>query len=263
MKKDINHKILAAVLTIVALVAGQSSLFATTWKVEGTDNRFVIKRNDATYKETIKYRTIGLTAFDGQNFTAVAGEHTFEPGIYEFEVVVSENLAPSLNAFKFQKTLNRTYRFEVTDQAGFVLASRSRSFTSGTRYAPGYNNPLEQVTYTVFEGGNDNYQVFDDDGYIVNPYLTFNASRYDSHVSQAWLSAISAEIRMTFSFDARERDDAYEYVQILVDDTLHCDNRDNCGNGNPGNINLSRYMAGFEIHTKETITTWHNFTFPS
>ena len=263
MKKGIKHKVLSAVLTIVALVAGQSSLFATTWKVEGTDNRFVIKRNDATYRETIKYRTIGLTAFDGQNFTAVAGEHTFGPGDYEFEVVVSENMAPSLSAFQFQKTLNRTYRFEVTDQAGFVLASRYRYFTSGTRYTGGALSPFRQLTYTVFEGSNTNYKLFADDGYIVNPYLTFNASRFDSNVSQAWLSAIGAQIRMTFSFDAVEIDDAYEYVQILVDDTLHCDNRDDCSNGDPGNINLSRYMAGFEIHTKETINTpWHNFTFP-
>ena len=50
---------------------------------------------------------------------------------------------------------------------------------------------------------------------------------------------------MTLDMQAKENDDGYQYLQFLVNETDNCDNRKNCNDGDPGNISLSRYMAGF------------------
>jgi len=67
---------------------------------------------------------------------------------------------------------------------------------------------------------------------------------------------------MTLSFDAKENDDAYEYLQILFDNTSTCDNRSGASNGNPGTPNLSRYMAGFEMNTDSKDDSYRSYTFP-
>ncbi len=68
---------------------------------------------------------------------------------------------------------------------------------------------------------------------------------------------------MTLDMQAKENDDCYQYLQFLVNETDTCDNRKNCNDGDPGNISLSRYMAGFEIKSGSKDAEYKHYTFPS
>lgn len=78
------NKVLALVLTIAALATGQTAWAESTWTVEVTSHNdntnvttFTITRSEKTYAQKVLYRTVGLTAYAGQNFTAVSGELEF------------------------------------------------------------------------------------------------------------------------------------------------------------------------------------------
>ena len=123
-----NHKInqvLAAVLLVVALLTGQNAWAESSWTVtnsNGNSNTFTIKRSETGYAQTVHFRTVSLSAYAGQHFTAVDMDYTFPANEDEKTVTVSE-LTPS-GAYVYQTADSRKYGFEVTDRAGFQLALR-------------------------------------------------------------------------------------------------------------------------------------------
>lgn len=252
------NRILALVLTIVALMTGQEAWAESSWTVtniNGSSNTFTIKRSEKGYAQTVHFRTISLSAYAGQHFTAVDMDYTFLDNEDEKTVTVTE-MNPSTNAYKYQTGASRKYGFEVLDRAGFRLAYAERSKTWGTSVTSSGVFDTKDVTIQTSE------YTADDKGYSANGYKSVDADKYCTSGTQAYLGFLNAQLRMTLSFDAKENDDAYEYLQILFDNTSTCDARSGAKDGNPGTPNLSRYMAGFEMNTGSKDDTYRNYTFP-
>ena len=147
--------------------------------------------------------------------------------------------------------------FEVLDRAGFRLAYAERKRTWGTSVPSSGIFGVKSIDVGSGE------TTVTDDGYINNPYRTMAGSDYyDNAAPKAWLSAIGATLHMTLSMKVKEVNDGYQYIQVLFDNTSSCDDRSKCSDGNPGNINLSRYMAGFGHHPGSYDGNWSTYTFP-
>jgi hypothetical protein len=264
-----KSQVLTLVLTIAALAVGQSAWAASTFTIDASYNSnshkttFTITRTGNTaLAETIDWRVVSLSAIAGQHFTVddqsgYAGTATFSAGISTASVTISEN-TPGTDAYKYQTGTERTYRFEVLDRDGYILASKDRSMTTGTSVPSSGAFNIKDVTIYSSE------YTADDRGYDNNGYKSVSSSAYftSSNAPKAYLQQISAQLRMTLSFQGKENDDAYEYLQLLFDNTSTCDNRSNCSNGDPGNISLSSYMAGFEMNTGAKDDTYRTYTFP-
>ena len=253
------NRILALVLTIVALMTGQEAWAESSWTVtniNGSSNTFTIKRSEKGYAQTVHFRTISLSAYAGQHFTAVNMDYTFPANEDEKTVTVTE-MNPSTNAYKYQTGASRKYGFEVLDRAGFRLAYAERKRTWGTSVPSSGIFGVKSIDVGSGE------TTVTDDGYINNPYRTMAGSDYyDNAAPKAWLSAIGATLHMTLSMKVKEVNDGYQYIQVLFDNTSSCDDRSKCSDGNPGNINLSRYMAGFGHHPGSYDGNWSTYTFP-
>ncbi len=123
--------VLAAALTGTHANAAENDTgFSISCSASGTTNTFTVTRTGTGGPVTVKYRTVGESAFPGQHFTAASGELTFDADHNERTVPITE-LTPSSNAYKYQTSSRRTYRLEVTDMGGFLLASKDRNVTSG------------------------------------------------------------------------------------------------------------------------------------
>ena len=256
-----KNKILAALIAILAF--GQGAMAASTFTVSNpTGSTFRITRTGNTaVSETIDWRVVSLSAIAGVHFTGVGGQYsgtvTFDANDTYRDVTISES-TPGDNAYKYQNGTSRSYRFEVLDRNGDILTSCDRSRDYGTSVPSSGAFDIKDVTIYSSE------YTADDDGYDKNGYKSVSSSGYftSSNAPKAYLQQISAQLRMTLSFQAKENDDAYEYLQLLFDNTSTCDNRSDCSNGDPGNISLSTYMAGFEMNTGSKDDTYRDYTFP-
>ena len=272
---NILHQVLAAVLTIAALAVGQSARAASTWNVtsstSGTTTTFTITRSESTAAETVHYRTVSLSAIEGQNFNAISGTLTFAADETSKTVSVTERTATGMFQYAAGSGGSgyRQYRFEVLDANGFLLASSTRKFEVTRRV-------LTHATSGTYDLGNERNVTFYNDGpltitdagYNGNPkdwpnkkYLDLPSTAFYDASTQAYLVENRTELRMTLDFWAYEAYDGYQYVQVLTDNTTTCDS--GAGDGDPGTIQLSRYMAGFEIKTGSAYTgDYKKFTFP-
>ena len=131
--ETLTKKVLALVLTIAALAAGQGAAAQVgTFTVTNTSgSTFTITRTSNTgATEKVMYRTVSLSAIAGTHFTAASGTLTFDADNNTRTVTVTES-GSATDAYKYQTSSSRGYRFEVTDLGGAVLASKDRSITSG------------------------------------------------------------------------------------------------------------------------------------
>ena len=277
MTKKLN-RVLTLVLTFMALMAGQTAWAENGWGIQastsGSVTTFTIKRTgDTSFKETVKYRLVNLNAYAGEHYyvtqvngenkttteqqtAALSGDLTFNAGDNKKTVLVQEKAA-STDAYKYQTGTKRSYKLEVTDKGGFLLDDETRSFTTGTSVS---NDNIFGVKSISVGSGETTVS---DAGYINNPYRTMAGSNYyDNAAPKAWLSAIGATLHMTLSMKVKEVNDGYQYIQVLFDNTSSCDDRSKCNDGNPGNINLSRYMAGFGHHPGSYDGDYSTYTFP-
>ena len=272
-------KVLALVLTIAALAAGQSTWAASTWSVTSSTSAgittFTITRSESTAAETVHYRTVSLSALEGQHFNAVSGTLTFAADETSKTVTVTERTATGM--FKYAASSGssgyRQYRFEVLDANGFLLNFCLRKFevtrrvkTEAMSGSYDLGNERDGIFFydatgilTIKDGGygsNPVDAVFDGHRYLDLPSTAF----YDAS-TQAYLVDNQAQLRMTLDFLAKETDDGYQYVQVLTDNTSTYDS--GAKDGDPGTIQLSRYMAGFEIKKGGAYTeAYKKFTFP-
>ena len=267
-----KSQVLTLVQTIAALAVGQSAWAMSSFTIDASYNSnshkttFTITRTGNTaLAETIDWRVVSLSAIAGQHFTVddqsgYAGTATFSAGISTASVTISEN-TPGTDAYKYQTGTERTYRFEVLDRDGYILASKDRSMTTGTSVpSSGLFNEKEITIYT-------NELQYNDAGYdknTNNPHYIKSSSYYNLSgiAPAAYYTLIGAQLRSTLSFDAKEQNNGYQYVQVLINNTSTCDNRSDCSNGDPGNINLSRYMAGFDHEPSKANTNYATYTFP-
>jgi hypothetical protein len=239
-----------------------ANIFSVTRTTSGTTTTFTITRSngDTSVAETVYYRTVSLSALDGQNFTGVSGTLTFNAGETTKTVNVTELTATGM--FKYAagySSWNRSYRFEVLDANGFLLADLDRNI--------GVTRVQTQALSYIYDLGNTRDGIMStttltitDQGYAKNSYVTVTSgSFYDSN-TQSYLVANGTQLRMTLDFEAKEKDDGYQHIQILTDNTSSNDT--GAGDGDPGTISLSRYMACFEIKKGSQYGTYQKYTFP-
>ena len=230
----------------------------SSFSVGGSGNTFTVVRTGegTNLAETVYYRAVSLSAYAGQNFTSKSGSLTFAPGQIFTNVVVSTR-TPSSDAYKFQSGTTRAYRFELLDEGGFRLDGKDRTITAGTSVSTNGAFNIKNVTIQAAE------YTADDDGYDKNGYKSVSSNAYFSAAApKAYFQHVGAQLRMTLSMQAKENDDGYQYLQFLVNETVNCDNRKSCSDGDPGNISLSRYMAGFEIKSGSKDDSYKTYTFP-
>lgn len=246
------NRILALVLTIVALMTGQEAWAESNWTVQYTshDNQtnvttFTVTRKDKTYAQTVRYRTVGLSAYAGQHFNATDGFVSFDAGVDEKTVTVTER-TPDANTpvYKYQNgSTERKYKLEVTDRAGYLLAGCTRTMTNGTSfsadkvsksitnlvyfngtsYASDVNGKYVDVSYTpstdlVETSGTLNGYVYIDDSYDYSKKsATVSTSTLISTTgaSAAYLNNMGYKIYATVCFTEKEKDDGYQYIQII------------------------------------------------
>ena len=254
MKTNFMQKVLAAVLTIAALAAGHTSASAAgTFTVTNSGSTFTITRTsntDAT--EKVLYRTVSLSAIAGQHFTAVSGELTFDAEHNTCTVTVEEK-TPTADAYKYQTgSASRTYRFEVTDLGGYLIAYKDRSISSGLTQFSG-DKVSKSVSYLVKMNSNGNftsdmssskyldvtytpptsqvetsgtlsgYDLIDDEyDYAQKPATVSTSSLISSTGAPAsYLNSLGYKIYATVCFTEKEKDDGYQYLQIIAGTSSH------------------------------------------
>ena len=248
-----------AILTaILLLAAGLTAAAESTWTVtndNGASNTFTIKRSETGYAQKVFYRTISLSAYAGQHYTAKYGELEFLANEDSKTITVSE-LTPTGAYLYYKSGTTVKYGFEVTDRAGFRLAYAERSKTWGTSVPSSGAFDIKDVTIQESEYQNT------DAGYDSNTVKSVSSSNYFNNAApKAYYQFIDAELHMTLSMDVKEKNDGYQYMSILTSTSLY-DNRSGCSNGDPGNINNSLYMAGFEHKTGGKDTEYKSYSFP-
>ena len=276
------RQVFAALMFILALAIGQNAWAQVSFDIQASYNSstkkttFTITRSGSSLpSQTIKFRTVNLSAYAGQHYTAVNGDFTFAANATSTTVEVSEGMA-STDAYKYQTSTERSYRFEVLDVNGFQLAYYDRTMTygltqfsnakvskeitdlvyfNGTSYASGLNSSKYlDVSFTPPSGWVETsgtlsgYVLIDDSyDYANKPAQVSTSSLINSTGATAsYLKSIGYEIYATVCFTEKERDDGYQYVQIVAGDASHAyDGADpNKGVNNPDN---SVYKVCYEL----------------
>ena len=257
MKRDfILNRIIKVMLLVLSMTVGQNALAESSWTVEnskGASNTFTIKRSEKGYAQKVLYRTVSLSAYAGQHYTAKYGELEFLENEDTKTVTVTES-TPNVDSYKYQNGATRQYKLEVTDRAGLLLASATRDMTIGYNVAS--SGVFDNKSYTI----RSSEVTVTEDGYAQssNPH-TVASTQFYTEGTKAYLVYLNAELRMRLEFQAKEVNDGYQYVQILTDNTTGCDT--GAGDGNPGTPNVSHYMAGFDIGGKG-VDTYYKYSFP-
>ena len=130
MKTPAFRKTVAALLSAACATL---TVHASTFTVGGSGNNFIITRTgDTSAAETVRYRTVSLSALAGQHFVDKSGTLTFAPGQTGTNVSVTTR-SPSNVAYTFQEgAASRSYRFELTDEGGFPITNKVSSINTGT-----------------------------------------------------------------------------------------------------------------------------------
>ncbi|MBR5638706.1 MAG: BspA family leucine-rich repeat surface protein [Muribaculaceae bacterium] len=281
-------KILLFFLTLLTAMTA----WASTFTVTNDGNNFIITRNGSG-NETVYYRTVNLSAFAGKNYTERTGEIRFGSTQTQATIDVAEtpseidsyfNDSPLVNnlAYAFQVGCHtRTYRFEVLDSYGNVLAYHDRDIEFPERYQ--FNDAYlnKSVTDLIY---------FTDDGemksYFANKYVDRTPTNYgggwikvtDAGYSQncwrfkvdlfgagTWVPSYYAEslgmfVYATVFFTQKEENDGYQYIQIIKQN--YNDYDDNDPDGAVNDPEVSMYKACFELSKSGVTTSEHYQFFP-
>ena len=274
-------RVLALVLTIAALAAGQSAWAASTFTVTSSTSAgittFTITRSESTADETVHYRTVSLSAIEGQHFTAVSGSLTFTAGQTSNTVTVTER-NPEADIYKYQTGSRRSYRFEVLDIDGTVITHRDQTVITTTPFTysgTNVNNAIPNNSFVFLNGDPANligigkcidvaytpptsqvessgtYQgyVLIDDSYDYSQRaatVSTNTLINSTGATAACLKTMGYKIYATVCFTMKEKNDGYYYVQIVPGtSSASYDGADPEGSVN--NPVYSVYKACFEL----------------
>ena len=243
-------KVLALVLTIAALAAGQSAWAASTWSVTSSTNAgittFTITRSESATAETVHYRTVSLSAIEGQHFTAVSGSLAFSAGQTSKTVTVTER-NPDAEIYRYQTGSQRSYRFELLDIDGTVITHRDQTVITTTPFTysgTNVNNAIPNNSFVYLNGDPANligigncidvaytpptsqvetsgtYQgyVLIDDSYDYSQKaatVSTNTLINSTGATAACLKTMGYKIYATVCFTMKEKNDGYYYVQIV------------------------------------------------
>ena len=268
--------------TLLFFLAGQSAWAASTFTVTNTSgtSKFVITRTTNTSTtETVKYRTVSLSAVAGKHFTEKVGDLTFDATHNSREVEVTETPSGSVDEqYHFQTGTTRSYRFEVLDLGGFKLASCDRAITSGLsqfsaakvssnvtnlvtmsngNFSSGMSSSKYlDVSYTPPTGDVQTskqdlpgYVLIDDSyDYEQKPSTVSTSTLISSTgASASYLNTLGYKIYATVCFTEKERDDGYQYLQIVAGNSSASYDTGADPNGQVNNPSNSVYKVCFEL----------------
>ena len=254
--------LLAAAATGTAIPA-YASAFTVTSTTSGQTTTFTVTRSgDTSVAETVAYRAVSRSALAGLHFRETAGRLAFAAGQTSHQVSVEERTAAQIDDPRFTyfqsggaTGASRAYRFEVVDEGGFPVAAADRSIA--------YDSSLS-VSAAAFAANalavSSGEITVTDGGYAQAYHAVPLSSYFSSAVPQDYLAASGARIQMTLDFQAKELSDGYQYVQILADQTSACDS--GAGDGDPGTLRASSYLAGFELWKGNTLAEYATLSFP-
>ena len=238
--------------TVAAMIAVAGFAFclparASTFTVGGSGNTFTVSRSGAgvAAAETVRYRTVPLSAFPGQHYTEKSGTLVFAPGQPSTNITVSAATL-SDGAYMYQTNVVRTYRFEILDEGGFPITNATRDVSTGLRQFKADKVSKSVTDLVTFSGGNFSsgmpsgkylavaftppvsyvetsgtlagYVLIDDSyDYAQKPAMVSTAGLINSTGAQAdYLAALDYKIYATVCFTEKERDDGYQYLQIVA-----------------------------------------------
>lgn len=261
-------KILIALLLMIAageVVRAQN--FSVESSTSGTTTAFKIKRSGSYLPaQTVKYRTVSMSAIAGKHYTARSGEVSFAEGETDYKTVeITETLSANVEAqYHFQTKLYRTYRFEVLDQDGFNLAESDHEIDYGSDYQHTASYVNKSVTDLVYFTNNGEIASGSGNKYLDVSYNSPNwiqvtdagySSQEERSVSTNNLYHGSSELRnylnssynnykmyATVFFTQKEEHDGYQYIQIYTGNTYDSGDDPNGGVNDPVN---SLYKACF------------------
>lgn len=270
-----------SIFLLMALFMAMTTWAEGTFTVTNSGNKFTVKRSSPTAPELVLYRTVSLSAITGQHFTEKVGSLYFAEGETQQTVTVTEASGPNANLpYWFQIGNTRSYRFEVLELGGFLLAYIDRNIGYGDDYKHSGTYVNKSVTDLVYfdNSGNiksgsgnkyldvsynsSNWIKVTDDGYsqAVHDVSTGNLF-HGSSALQTYLNSISNKMYATVYFTQKEEMDGYQYIQILADNNSTFDGNDpDAGVNDPSK---SLYKACFELsYTGGYISDAHYQFFP-
>lgn len=256
-----NTFIVGVALLLATLTLGQTAQAATNWSISsntsGNVTTYTVTRTGALPAQAVIYRTVSLSAMAGQHFNEANATLNFPANVMSQSFTVDESTTPT-GMYRYQEGLSREYRLELLDQNGFELAHIDHAIS--------YDDAYQIVPSEVFAEHmmliDDTFKV-DDGGYDDNGYKPFPLDQYYAATApKSFMVDMGYTMLMRLRFEAWEEFDGYQYVQILANQPVNCDNRSGCKDGEPGNINYSGYMAGFAHLPGEANPFAESYGFP-
>ena len=260
---------LAALLSLAALAAGQGVRAQDSgWTISGS-NPFDITRTDASKAERVKYRTVSISAYQGENYILSWNILEFAEGetTKTINVADCDNDPPTL--FRFHNGVKRSYRIELLDDSVHtILASKVMEMAdyndyrmSGTYLNTEIINPVYLHEGRFASGlaiGKYYDKVYSDNPDLLYPIsnnerysyrYTFDTEPFFSEMSpwyssfQTYLKSIGDKLYATVGFIQQQYDTGYQYIQILSDNVETYDGPDS--GVNVASPSLSLYKACF------------------
>ena len=262
-------KALTAILFFIGIALRQSAFAQTIWSLQPTSSgntiTYKVKRSgDISQAVTVRYRTVGLSSYEGENFTSANGTLTFPAGIDEKTVTVTAQ-TPSTEAYKYyQSGATRKYLFEVTDMGGFSLVSKEDNAGAGTVFNTSYlNQSVTDLVYFTYNGaiqsgdgnkyvdashsGSSDWVQVTDGGYKQAVHTISTNGLYNNNSTsnsfRSYLNEIGYNMYATVYFTQKEEQDGYQYIQILADNSSTYDGDDPDGAVNAPSTSI--YKASF------------------
>ena len=246
-----KHNLLSMLLLLIALTFGQNALAQITWEVTksttGNTTTFTVHRSGTNLPaQTVRYRTVSVSAIAGQQFTDKSGILSFDANEESQSVDVTESIDNVDEQYHYQYlSASRYYRFEVTDYDGYYLAHLDRDISYGSSYNILTTKMHSSVTDLVYFNGTNFSSALNNNSYLnvsftppsdwvnsegyVNLDDSWNYGKRPATVStnnlinstnatRSYLNSMGAKIYATVCFTMKEKNDGYQYVQILEGD---------------------------------------------
>lgn len=258
-----TNRLLSAILLFGMLTVG-ATCFAqvNNWNIRYIgENKFVVEREKDNYEENV-YLVI-------QHISEIVhNDHIykkFSPGRKSmvFEVPLHYWTPDGVDKYAI---MPRQSLLQLVDIGGMELATTVFTWPEEPSYdynpivAPDiYQHPLQIPLIPA-----DSVITVTDES---NRWATRCFFDYENSIKQ-WVdldylrASDFTEIRMYVTFEAKEVDDGYQYVQISPGYVGGWDEDDPVGSGNPGFANEAFYKAGFEHKHGSKNTDWQPYCFP-
>ena len=238
------------------------------------NNTFTVSRSGGTDGEqTVYYRTVNGSAVGGTHFEHKNGTVTIPDGQSSADITITEydvNAQYDGNAATGYSNASRTYSVEIyrVDGGAVIEGSRAAATRTMTRNTTVDRNEFTEKTDSrPTETKRGDYDV---DGKLGWTNGTPGSGQEHIDVQpdqsiQAYVQAVSDEIRYYVTFDAREEESGYQAVQIVPGgdtDTSIYPYDDNLSGSYSTSIPAG-YTALFEHGKSKNDANWYSYHFPA